>query len=317
MPRGVSMKKMLSVTVAVVTLLFFSCEEEVAVTGVALNQTVLALTGGEEATLMAVIEPANAAIRTVRWSVEPENALTLIDNKDGTCTVTGAIDGKATVTVTTDDGGKTAQCRIGVNYSITNTVFIRKVRRQCDWTVESDGTVKLTAENLSTIRSVTKLSIYGVISEEEKLTDLSDIEWFTGLKELDCSSHNLTALDVSNNTALTVLNCGYNALTALDVSKNTALTDLSCSGNNLTALDVSNNTALTDLSCSGVVQRQQFDSSGCFKQHGADGFVVQRQQFDSSGCVKEYGTDELGLRRNFPDSFGCVEKHIAGDVGLL
>ena len=304
MPRGVSMKKMLSVTVAVVTLLFFSCEEEVAVTGVALNQTVLALTGGEEATLMAVIEPANAAIRTVRWSVEPENALTLIDNKDGTCTVTGAIDGKATVTVTTDDGGKTAQCRIGVNYSITNTVFIRKVRRQCDWTVESDGTVKLTAENLSTIRSVTKLSIYGVISEEEKLTDLSDIEWFTGLKELDCSSHNLTALDVSNNTALTVLNCGYNALTALDVSKNTALTDLSCSGNNLTALDVSNNTALTDLSCSG-------------NNLTADGFVVQRQQFDSSGCVKEYGTDELGLRRNFPDSFGCVEKHIAGDVGLL
>ncbi|MCH5174927.1 MAG: hypothetical protein J1F40_03480, partial [Prevotellaceae bacterium] len=47
----------------------------------------------------------------------------------------------------------------------------------------------------------------------------------------------------------TLLSCAENQLTALDVSKNTALTDLYCSDNQLTALDVSKNTALTYLEC--------------------------------------------------------------------
>ncbi|MGN0473794.1 MAG: leucine-rich repeat domain-containing protein [Acutalibacteraceae bacterium] len=66
---------------------------------------------------------------------------------------------------------------------------------------------------------------------------------------LDCINKQLTALDVSNNTALTTLYCGYNNLTELDVSKNTALTKLDCSTNQLTTLDVSKNTALNYLSC--------------------------------------------------------------------
>ena len=68
---------------------------------------------------------------------------------------------------------------------------------------------------------------------------------------LNCSSNQLTTLDVSKNTALKGLYCYNNQLTALDVSKNTALTELDCSKNQLTALDVSKNTALTYLDCSG------------------------------------------------------------------
>ena len=71
------------------------------------------------------------------------------------------------------------------------------------------------------------------------------------MPHLYCSNNQLTALDVSKNTALTQLWCSANRLTALDVSKNTALTYLDCYGNQLTALDVSNNTALTGLQCSG------------------------------------------------------------------
>ena len=66
---------------------------------------------------------------------------------------------------------------------------------------------------------------------------------------LFCSSNQLTALDVSKNTALTTLDCNKNQLTTLDVSKNTALTGLDCSSNQLTALDVAKNTALTQLYC--------------------------------------------------------------------
>ena len=66
---------------------------------------------------------------------------------------------------------------------------------------------------------------------------------------LDCFNNQLTALDVSKNTALTKLVCSNNQLTALDVSKNTALRELYCQNNQLTALDVSKKTKLTYLDC--------------------------------------------------------------------
>ena len=81
------------------------------------------------------------------------------------------------------------------------------------------------------------------------ITNLKGIEYFTSLNILWCTDNQLTALDVSENTALTKLNCCFNKLTSLDVSKNTALTELNCSINKLTALDVSKNTALTELYC--------------------------------------------------------------------
>ena len=82
------------------------------------------------------------------------------------------------------------------------------------------------------------------------ITNLKGIEYFTSLNILWCTDNQLTALDVSENTALTKLNCCFNKLTALDVSKNTALISLSCVYNQLTSLDVSKNTALTKLNCS-------------------------------------------------------------------
>jgi hypothetical protein len=64
---------------------------------------------------------------------------------------------------------------------------------------------------------------------------------------LNCAGNQLTALDVSKNTALTALYCGSNQLTALNVSKNTALSMLWCESNQLVALDVSK--TLTRLNC--------------------------------------------------------------------
>ena len=82
------------------------------------------------------------------------------------------------------------------------------------------------------------------------ISDLTGIEAFTALTQLDCDNNSLTTLDVSQNTALTTLYCFNNPLlTSLDVSGATALTDLVCFNNSLTALDVSQNTALKGLFC--------------------------------------------------------------------
>jgi len=81
------------------------------------------------------------------------------------------------------------------------------------------------------------------------IDDLTGLNSFINITELNCSSNNLTSLDVSNNTELTELNCAANNLTSLDVSNNTELASLSCGINNLVSLDVSNNTSLTTISC--------------------------------------------------------------------
>ena len=66
---------------------------------------------------------------------------------------------------------------------------------------------------------------------------------------LDCTSNQLTALDVSKNTKLTELYCYKNELTTLALPQSNVLQKLSCHDNQLTALDLSKNTALTMLWC--------------------------------------------------------------------
>ena len=108
-------------------------------------------------------------------------------------------------------------------------------------------TYTLTSQNVTITGDVTDLDCSN--NPGNQLTAL-DVSKNTALTTLSCSYNQLTALDVSQNTALTSLYCGNNQLTALDVSQNTALTELYCFENQLTALDVSKNTALTTLSCS-------------------------------------------------------------------
>ena len=108
-----------------------------------------------------------------------------------------------------------------------------------DYDTNSDG--KLSEAELA---AVTEMDCHG-----KEIADLTGIEHFTALTQLDCWDNKLTTLDVRKNTALTVLDCADNELTSLDVSRNTALTELWCFGNQLTELDVSANTVLTDIIC--------------------------------------------------------------------
>ena len=107
----------------------------------------------------------------------------------------------------------------------------------------------ITPEDMEKIAAITSLDVAGSYDNPGTLTSLRGIEYFESLEELFCLYNQLTALDVSRNTALTELRCDYNQLTSLDVSRNTALTYLDCNNNQLTELDVSRNTALTELNC--------------------------------------------------------------------
>ena len=101
------------------------------------------------------------------------------------------------------------------------------------------------------ISGVTSLNFAIKKGVNNGISDLTGIEAFVALEELNLWNNVLTSLDLSNNTALTRLVCFQNSLTSLDVSKNTALVELNCAGNQLTSLDVSKNTPLVELNCAG------------------------------------------------------------------
>ena len=118
---------------------------------------------------------------------------------------------------------------------------------------------KLTEEEIAGITSI-KLRGYSISS-------MKGIEYFTALRELDCSGGSwdygkLSQLDLSKNTALEKLHCMKNQLTELNVSGCKALKFLDCKANQLTALDVSQNTALTFLDCC-LNQLTALDVSNC------------------------------------------------------
>ena len=62
-----------------------------------------------------------------------------------------------------------------------------------------------------------------------KIKDLSGIELFAELTELDCTDTLITELDLSKNTKLRTLICGRCGITGLDVTNNPLLETLECS----------------------------------------------------------------------------------------
>jgi len=83
----------------------------VEVTGVTINKQTLELAKGSTETLIATVKPANATNKSVTWASSNENVFTV--SSDGLVTAVGN-NGNATITVTTVDGGFTAQCTANV-----------------------------------------------------------------------------------------------------------------------------------------------------------------------------------------------------------
>lgn len=94
-----------------------SCAEKetpvvVEVTDVTLSADVLNMTVGQILPLSATVSPSNASNKKVIWSSSDDSVASVDDGK-----VTALKKGSTTVTVKTDDGGKTASCEVLVSLS--------------------------------------------------------------------------------------------------------------------------------------------------------------------------------------------------------
>jgi len=88
----------------------------VAVTAVSLNKTATSLTVGYSEWLYATFLPSNATNKNITWSSSDKAVVNIReDHSDSSCLVMGVSAGTATITVTTEDGNKTATCIVKVN----------------------------------------------------------------------------------------------------------------------------------------------------------------------------------------------------------
>ena len=116
----------------------------------------------------------------------------------------------------------------------------------------SDGW--LSAEEID---GITSISV-----DSKSISDLTGIKYFTALEYLDCSTNQLTSLDVSGLTNLEYLICSSNKLSLLNVSGLTNFIGLDCSDNLFFSLDdISGLKNLTYLGCNNN-QFTSLDVSG-------------------------------------------------------
>lgn len=138
----------LLVAAVLLTTAFWSCSKDedpeptppiVSVTGVTLDKSSISILVGASETLAATVSPKDAANKNVSWkSDKPEIAAVDANGK-----VTGVAAGEATITVTTEDGGKTATCKVTVKAA---TVAVADVKlNKTELTLEVDGSETLTA----------------------------------------------------------------------------------------------------------------------------------------------------------------------------
>ncbi|WP_395074605.1 T9SS type A sorting domain-containing protein [Flavobacterium sp.] len=109
--------------------------------------------------------------------------------------------------------------------------------------------MKIDSNNDGEIQISEAQNVYRLIIQNYNLTNLSGIENFTNLIELNCADNLLTSLDVSNLTELVTFRCDRNRLNNLNVAQLSNLRIFYYGGNFLNNIDLTMMTDLVELGC--------------------------------------------------------------------
>lgn len=124
----------------------YSCKKEkdksVSVTEVGLNKTSTTLIEGETETLVATVMPENATDKSVVWESSNKSAAAV--SQEGLVTAVG--EGKATITVKTNDGGFSASCEVTVNKKVIAVTGIKLSAASMTLREGEKGTLTATVE---------------------------------------------------------------------------------------------------------------------------------------------------------------------------
>ena len=87
--------------------------EPIRVTGVTLSKSSLSMKTNQTETLTATVKPSDAAVQSMTWT-SSDTSVATVNATGATCVVTAVAPGTAKITVTTIDGGYTAECTVTV-----------------------------------------------------------------------------------------------------------------------------------------------------------------------------------------------------------
>ena len=187
-----------------------------AATKIVLNRESVNLYKGRSYRLTASVEPPNAAVKTVTWSLEGGDGAATISN-DGLLSVnSNAGTAMFTVKVTAGDAsGVTATCAVTVRTELipAGALF--------DAVADVTGKQNFTEDDLANVSELE-------VDPASGTKALYGLELMPNLLSLDCSGGFLTDLDTSMNPKLETLICNGNSLEKLDLRSNSALKNLVC-----------------------------------------------------------------------------------------
>ena len=172
-------------------------DTKIAVTGVKLDRDALTVNRGETAALTATVLPVNATNQKLTWQTDNSAIATV---KKGT--VTGIGEGETTVTVTTQDGGYTAQCTVTVTDVNKPAVaedgyYEIATAAQLKWFADevNGGKPELNA------RLTDDIDLSSVCSASSPWTPIGDYSKNASFRgTFDGQDHKITGLYLKNNT---------------------------------------------------------------------------------------------------------------------
>ncbi|WP_099221961.1 leucine-rich repeat domain-containing protein [Listeria costaricensis] len=137
------------------------------------------------------------------------------------------------------------------------------------------------------------------------ISDMTGIEYLTGLTILDCSFNPITHLDLSHNDELRTINCSQTQIQSLNLPPMPDLTTLDCSDNNsLTTLTLPESPKLTSLDCESTAismldtsKLPKLSTLQCSATHLTELDVTQNPALKILGCMQNQLTD-LDISKN-------------------
>ena len=227
----------------------------VSVQSVSLNTTSLSLTEGEIQTLTATVSPSNATNNYVLWSSSNTSVATV--SSSGIVTAKKA--GSATITVKTNDGGKTATCSVtvkaatvpvmGVSLNTTSLSLTEGETQTLTATVSPSNATDKSVTWSSNNTSVATVSSTGVVTAKSAGSAIITVTTKDGSKTATCS-----VTVKAKTVSVTGVSLDYTSLTMTEGETQTLTATISPS--NATDKSVtwsSSNTSVATVSSAGVV----------------------------------------------------------------
>lgn len=146
----------------------------VAVSEVSLNHSTLELLEGESTTLSATILPEKATNKNVIWT-SSDTSVIIVDNGK----VTAIKEGTATITVTTEDGNKSATCEVTVLHDEYNDpiVFADEIMKEmCVSAFDTNGDGELSYKEASEVKRISKMTL-----TDKSFKSFNEFQYFTSV----------------------------------------------------------------------------------------------------------------------------------------